>query len=122
MDSVRKLMSARTKIRQMIFFEKYIDSFLIHQFLNLYFQVIWIAITIILIHLRQKAKKSEKRELAESLEDARIFASSRHIMDGGFPHPGTMPLNNIKNGMTPNDQVRKMYPVDYAISTINFLF
>ena len=42
-------------------------------------------------------------------------------MDGGFPHPGTMPLNNIKNGMTPNDQVRKMYPVDYAISTIFIL-
>ena len=73
--------------------------------------MIWIAITSILIHLRQKAKKAEKRELAESLEDARIFASSRHIMDGGFPHPSysqqTMPLNSMKNGKIPNDQVSK---------------
>ena len=63
----------------------------------------------LLIHLRQKAKKYKKRELAESLEDARIFASSRHIMDGGFPHPAhsqqTMPLNSINGGNTPNDQV-----------------
>ena len=63
----------------------------------------------LLIHLRRKAKKNEKRELAESLEDARIFASSRQIVDGGFPHPAhsqqTMPLNSIHGGKTPNDQV-----------------
>ena len=74
------------------------------------FQVIWIAIMSLLIHLRRKTKKAEKRELAESLEDARIFASSRHIMDGGFPHPSypqqTMPLNSRNGVNTPNDQVR----------------
>ena len=84
-------------------------------------QVIWIAITSILIHLRRKAKKAEKRELAESLEDARIFASSRHVMDGGFPHPGysqqTMPLNSIQNGKTPNDQVIKDNIIDLIAKT-----
>ena len=64
----------------------------------------------VLIHLRRKTKKLEKRELAESLEDARIFASSRHVMDGGFPHPSnysqqSMPLNSMNGGKTPNDQV-----------------
>ena len=65
----------------------------------------------LLIHLRRKAKKAEKRELAESLEDARIFASSRHIMDGGFPHPSdqqqAMALHNMSGGKIPNDQVRE---------------
>ena len=64
----------------------------------------------VLIHLRRKTKKLEKRELAESLEDARIFASSRHVMDGGFPHPSnysqqSMPLNSMNGVKTPNDQV-----------------
>merc|ERR1719367_2279658 len=36
-------------------------------------------------------------------------------MDGGFPHPGTMPLNNIKNGMTPNDQVSVISSNSHAI-------
>ena len=64
----------------------------------------------LLIHLRRKTKKAEKRELAESLEDARIFASSRHIMDGGFPHPQqTMPLYSRNGVNTPNDQVRYHY-------------
>lgn len=72
--------------------------------------VIWIAIMSVLIHLRRKTKKLEKRELAESLEDARIFASSRHGVDGGFPHPSnysqqSMPLNSMNGVKTPNDQV-----------------
>ena len=67
----------------------------------------------VLIHLRRKTKKLEKRELAESLEDARIFASSRHVMDGGFPHPSnysqqSMPLNSMNGGKTPNDQVSSL--------------
>ena len=70
--------------------------------------------------MRRKEKKAEKRELAESLEDARIFASSRHIMDGGFPHPSypqqTMPLNSLHGGKTPNDQVRQ-YSVSNARKT-----
>ena len=67
----------------------------------------------LLIHLRRTAKKAEKRELAESLEDARIFASSRHIMDGGFPDPSDrqqpIALNTMNGRKTPNDQVRQPY-------------
>ena len=71
----------------------------------------------VLIHLRRKTKKLEKRELAESLEDARIFASSRHVMDGGFPHPSnysqqSMPLNSMK---TPNDQVSSLELILYDV-------
>ena len=76
--------------------------------------------------MRRKSKKAEKRELAESLEDARIFASSRHIMDGGFPHPGysqqTMPLNSIKSGHTPNDQVRNQVNIVLTMTSFAQLY
>merc|ERR1712079_96248 len=39
------------------------------------------------IYLRVRAKQLQRRELAESVEDARIFASANRIVDGGFPQP-----------------------------------
>ena len=76
-------------------------------------QALWIAIMSLLIHLRKRAKSEQKRELAESLEDARIFASSRQIMDGGFPDPSVhqqpMPLGYISGGKVPIDQVSSVF-------------
>ena len=40
-----------------------------------------------MIYLRVRAKQLQRRELAESVEDARIFASANRIVDGGFPQP-----------------------------------
>ena len=48
-----------------------------------------------MIYLRLIQKRRQNRELAESMEDARIFAASREVMD---PH-------NMQMQMRPIDQV-----------------
>ena len=47
----------------------------------------WVMTLCLMIYLRVRAKQLQKRELAESVEDARIFASANRIVDGGFPQP-----------------------------------
>ena len=47
----------------------------------------WVVTLCLMIYLRVRAKQLQRRELAESVEDARIFASANRIVDGGFPHP-----------------------------------
>ena len=57
------------------------------------FQALWVAITILMVLLKRRQKNLQQRELAESIEDARIFASSRQLD----------PTTNIM--MKPIDQV-----------------
>ena len=50
------------------------------QILNLNsFQALWISVTILMFMLKRRQKQLQARELAESLEDAKIFASSRQL-------------------------------------------
>ena len=55
--------------------------------------VLWITLTILMISLKRRQKFLQKRELAESIEDAAIFASARQLD----------PTQNIM--MKPIDQV-----------------
>ena len=43
------------------------------------FQALWISVTILMFMLKRRQKQLQARELAESLEDAKIFASSRQL-------------------------------------------
>ena len=58
-------------------------------------QLLWIILLSMMIYLRLIQKRRQNRELAESMEDARIFAASREVMD---PH-------NMQMQMRPIDQV-----------------
>ena len=53
----------------------------------------WITLTLLMVLLKRRSTALQKRELAESIEDARIFASSRQLD----------PTQNIM--MKPIDQV-----------------
>ena len=57
----------------------------------------WFALTTLMILLKRRQKFLQKRELAESIEDAAIFASSRQLD----------PTQNIM--MKPIDQVHKIF-------------
>ena len=58
---------------------------------------LWITVSILMVLLKKRQKYLQKRELAESIEDAAIFASSRQLD----------PTQNIM--MNPIDQVRKTW-------------
>ena len=53
----------------------------------------WVVLTVLMVLLKRRSTALQKRELAESIEDARIFASSRQLD----------PTQNIM--MKPIDQV-----------------
>ena len=40
------------------------------------FQALWFAMMFVLIHLRRRQRVQNRRDIAESLEDARIYAES----------------------------------------------
>ena len=42
-------------------------------------QVLWVSIVTLMILLKRRQKSLQRRELAESIEDAKIFASSRQL-------------------------------------------
>ena len=77
----------------------------------------WAMVLGLMIYLRMRAKQLQKRELAESVEDARIFASSNRIVDGGFPqqHPN---LNTVHNSMQMNTLDSKASHQHYATGSI----
>ncbi len=71
------------------------------------FQALWVAITILMVLLKRRQKNLQQRELAESIEDARIFASSRQLD----------PTTNIM--MKPIDQVNlKTYKFIHLTMTL----
>ena len=57
--------------------------------------ILWVVVLSLMIHLRRRAKSLQKRELAESIEDARIFASAQRVVDGGFPQPNGIAMNTM---------------------------
>ena len=56
-------------------------------------QLLWVILLSMMIYLRLIQKRRQNRELAESMEDARIFAASREVMD---PHNMMMkPIDQV---------------------------
>ena len=46
---------------------------------GIFLQVLWVSIVTLMISLKRRQKTLQRRELAESIEDAKIFASSRQL-------------------------------------------
>ena len=70
----------------------------------------WFALTTLMILLKRRQKFLQKRELAESIEDAAIFASSRQLD----------PTQNIM--MKPIDQVHKILFLKTSLLLIDHVF